>query len=368
MEESELTDSQLDDLNTVLNITDYQASLLDKKDQQFLSKYGYLAIYLSGLNPLSKSGPDRAGAWMLSFPDAVRNGLKVTNEIDERADFVKSIGAARLHFETLKKHHGAHTEAAFVLGAVGRQKIEPEELKELEQTLSNIRILYKTTPKKHAITNVSDLKPHSFDGTVSVRVLQKEFGIDPRDFSQANPTLVGEFIPAGMEVRLPVEDFTVDLVSRTEEQNTVWKKQQDSVMNRMKKSIPSPQSHKVTTYTVRPGDFLGRIAQHYGVSVSNLKKWNDLRSDRIDINQKLTIYLKKGKKEPPPIIAKAEPEPEVKLTTKEIGKFTIYEVQAGDTLWAISKRFDGVKPEQIMEWNGIGEDLSIGQKLKIKMN
>ena len=102
------------------------------------------------------------------------------------------------------------------------------------------------------------------------------------------------------------------------------------------------------------------------MSVLDIKEWNNLTSDLINANQKLTIYLSKKKKIPPPIIAQAKPKSKMKSEKKGIEKFTIYEVQAGDTLWAISKQFDGVRPEQIMEWNGISENLSIGQKLKIK--
>jgi membrane-bound lytic murein transglycosylase D len=102
----------------------------------------------------------------------------------------------------------------------------------------------------------------------------------------------------------------------------------------------------------------------YGVSVSRIKKWNELRSDRINIGQKLTIYYPKNKEVPqntPPAAERVN-----RNTTNISGNFTLYEVQPGDTLWAISRKFDGIKPEQIMQWNGIDEDIQVGQKLKIK--
>lgn len=44
-----------------------------------------------------------------------------------------------------------------------------------------------------------------------------------------------------------------------------------------------------TVYTVKSGDTLSHIAVNYGVTVSNLKKWNNLSSDRIYVGQKLNI-------------------------------------------------------------------------------
>jgi membrane-bound lytic murein transglycosylase D len=46
----------------------------------------------------------------------------------------------------------------------------------------------------------------------------------------------------------------------------------------------------VVSYTVRPGDTLHGIASSFGVSVSDLKKWNRLRGSRILVGQELLIY------------------------------------------------------------------------------
>lgn len=44
-----------------------------------------------------------------------------------------------------------------------------------------------------------------------------------------------------------------------------------------------------TTYTVKKGDTLYRIATNYKVTVANIKSWNNLKSDTIKINQRLKI-------------------------------------------------------------------------------
>ncbi|MBQ4287870.1 MAG: LysM peptidoglycan-binding domain-containing protein, partial [Bacteroidales bacterium] len=44
------------------------------------------------------------------------------------------------------------------------------------------------------------------------------------------------------------------------------------------------------TYVVKKGDYLGRIASRYRVSVAQLKRWNNLRSDNIRVGQRLYIH------------------------------------------------------------------------------
>src|SRR5690625_1551959 len=51
----------------------------------------------------------------------------------------------------------------------------------------------------------------------------------------------------------------------------------------------SSNSSTSTVYTVKSGDTLSHIASRNGVTVANLKKWNNLTSDLIHIGQKLSI-------------------------------------------------------------------------------
>ena len=53
---------------------------------------------------------------------------------------------------------------------------------------------------------------------------------------------------------------------------------------------PQPAAPKTVTYKVGKGDTLGAIASKYGVSVSQLMKWNRIKSaNRLQIGQTLQI-------------------------------------------------------------------------------
>lgn len=54
-------------------------------------------------------------------------------------------------------------------------------------------------------------------------------------------------------------------------------------------SSSSNSKKNTTVYTVKAGDSLSRISAQFGVSVSNLKQWNNLSSDLIYVGQKLNV-------------------------------------------------------------------------------
>jgi len=115
-------------------------------------------------------------------------------------------------------------------------------------------------------------------------------------------------------------------------------------------------------YRVRSGDYLGKIANRYGVSVNSIKKWNGLKSNNLRVGQRLTIY-------PRHAIASAPKTTKPKSTAKKPtpkGEFKTYVVQKGDSLWLISQKYPKVSVAQLKEWNNIwSSKLKPGTTLKI---
>ena len=108
---------------------------------------------------------------------------------------------------------------------------------------------------------------------------------------------------------------------------------------------------------------MGKIAERYGVRVSQIKNWNGLRSNNLRIGQRLTIYPR-GTKNVPKTSQKSTSKPVSKAVVSTSGK--VHVVRSGDSLWTISQKYDGVTIEKLRKWNGIsGNNLKLGTKLKL---
>src|SRR5699024_1769627 len=115
---------------------------------------------------------------------------------------------------------------------------------------------------------------------------------------------------------------------------------------------PAPTTPSGSTYTVKSGDTLSHISRTYNMSVSELKKLNNLSSDTIYIGQKLKV--KAGSTTPAP------------APTTPNG--STYTVKSGDTLSHISRTYN-MSVSELKKLNNLSSDtIYIGQQLKIKTN
>lgn len=93
-------------------------------------------------------------------------------------------------------------------------------------------------------------------------------------------------------------------------------------------------------YTIKKGDTLWNIAREYNTTVENLRNLNNIQGDLLNVNQIIKIPL-------------------------DIATVTIYTVEAGDTLWSISRKFD-TTVDKIKRINNLESNIiSIGQNLLI---
>jgi membrane-bound lytic murein transglycosylase D len=116
-------------------------------------------------------------------------------------------------------------------------------------------------------------------------------------------------------------------------------------------------------YKVRRGDVLGSIAMRHGVRLTDLKKWNNLRSNTIHVGQRLNIYTRTSGSSRTTMMASNTRSSSTVVIDKNAKTYT---VQDGDTLWDISKKFDGLTIDKIKSLNKLNNNkIQPGQKLII---
>jgi len=118
-----------------------------------------------------------------------------------------------------------------------------------------------------------------------------------------------------------------------------------------------------TIHVVKSGESLGSIASKYHCTVPELMKWNDLKSQKILIGQKLKV-ASNGKA----TASGATPDSGSRAKTAQGGmqRSMTYVIQPGDNLWDIADKFD-VTVSQLKSANNLKNNsrLKPGQKIKI---
>ncbi len=118
------------------------------------------------------------------------------------------------------------------------------------------------------------------------------------------------------------------------------------------KARPAQQGGK--THTVAAQETLFSISRIYGVTVDEIKQWNNLTDNTLALGQELIIKKSTNVTIQPPLT-------QVSVNPQTVK--TVHTVGAKETLFSISRQY-GVSVEQLRQWNSLATDeLKIGQSL-----
>ena len=122
------------------------------------------------------------------------------------------------------------------------------------------------------------------------------------------------------------------------------------------------------THTVKAGENLYTIANIYGVTAKDIRKWNGLRSNRVPKGRRLKLYVDNGG------VAFAQKKAEPKTNSKgnqrlKADGFISYKVKSGDSLYTISKKYPGLTAKELQKVNNLSSAMiRPGQVLKIPVS
>ncbi len=358
---------------------------LDKYDIPIEIKY--LAIVESALKPRAKSRVGAAGLWQFMYSTGTMYNLKVSSYVDERFDPIKSTEAACKYLSNLYRifndwdlalaayNSGPGNVNKAIRRSGGNKNYWNIRHYLPRETAGYLPAFYATYyifeyAKEHNLYPRNEML-HTFEtDTIVVKrqitfdQVNKILETDDQLLEFLNPQYKLKIIPfvKGRHYTITIPKYLVGKFVSNEDQIYAFAEADDA-----KREKPYPKYFEANDrirYRVRSGDYLGKIASRYGVSVSSIKRWNGLKSNNLRVGQRLTIYPRRA------VVSTSSAK---NTTTKKVkkplpkGKYITYIVKKGDSLWLISQKYPKVSVAQIKEWNNIWStrNLKPGTELRI---
>lgn len=360
--------------------------------EECLKKYGmpdelkYLSIVESGLNPKAISPAGAGGLWQFMPSTGKIYGLHQDFYLDERMDPYEATEAACKY---LKQLYNMFDDWELALASYNcgpgnvRRAIRRSGYK--ENFWSIYRYLPRETrgyvPQFVAITYAMNfLQDYNFtldsleyamefdtihiSNTISLDEFCENLHLCKEDLIKLNPGLKREILPGYLNYALRIPSDLMEPLQRN--RMAILDSSAISEAERIayEEKIKPPRIY----YRVRRGDYLGKIASRYHVSVSDLKRWNSIRGTTIHSGQKLVIYRKRQTIAPSSYAkssAKPESEKPEKAHEKTTPKTTVHVVRTGENLYVIASKY-GVTVTDLKKWNQIhGSVIKSGQKLTV---
>ena len=275
----------------------------------------YIPVIESALNPRAKSRVGATGLWQFMFNTAKDLDLKVNSYVDERMDPIKSSEAAAKYLAELYARFNDWNLAiaAYNYGPGNiRRAIKasgysnfwnlrgylPKETANYVPSFIATLYLFEFAHKHEIKMKSKEMKLALTDSIpikkmVSFSHIADKIGVPLDTLNFLNPSYIHSIIPnvKNKQYYLTLPQAYTDAF--IEKEPEIYNMADLDYNSREK---PLPQLYELnsrTVYRVVNGDFLGKIARNYGVRVSDIKKWNKLKDDKLRIGKRLIIFPKK---------------------------------------------------------------------------
>jgi membrane-bound lytic murein transglycosylase D len=335
----------------------------------------YVPLIESAFKPTALSRAKARGVWQFMRGTALENGLQADWYVDERADPEKATVAAARYLKTLYGMFGDwHLAMASYNGGPGRvqRALSRSRRDDFWSVSASTRFLPRETREYvpmilAAIIIARNPAQYGFDvspvvATPTEAVLVPQ-AVDLRRIAEWAAVPVDEIQRLNPELRRWMTPIREGQYALNVPEGTAAR-----VQDGLAASAES-QRNALQWHTVKKGESLATIARKLRVSRTDLAEANYLKvSARVQAGQRLVVPRMPSAAVLAASAAGAPVDAAAALASSapvEDAEPAIYRVKAGDTLYAIARRY-GTTVDQLKAWNRIrGSRLNIGDRLMV---
>ena len=380
----------------MLGMADYYFPIIE----EVLDKHGlpielkYLAVVESALNPVALSRVGACGLWQFMLPTGKQYGLTINSLVDDRRDPVKATEAACAYFKDM---YAIYKDWSLVMASYNCGPGNVNKAIKRSGGKTNFWDIFPYLPKEtrsyvplfiaanyvmnyYCDHNLCPLETNLPLATDTIHVnkmlhlqqVSEVLQVDLEQLRALNPQYKRDIVPGNTGdavLKLPASD-TYAFVDK---EDSIYQYRVEEFLPSYLVTISGGSTSGVATreqvtHIVLKNENIYTIANRYGVTPQEIKKWNRLSSNRLARGKRLKLYVDNGgvylsaKNAQKENAASASP---AQKAEKKDG-YIAHKVRSGESLYSIASKYPGVSAQTLKQANNLSDSKIIpGQVLKI---
>lgn len=380
----------------MLGMADYYFPIIE----EVLDKHGlpielkYLAVVESALNPVALSRVGACGLWQFMLPTGKQYGLTINSLVDDRRDPMKATEAACAYFKDM---YAIYKDWSLVMASYNCGPGNVNKAIKRSGGKTNFWDIFPYLPKEtrsyvplfiaanyvmnyYCDHNLCPLETNLPLATDTIHVnkmlhlqqVSEVLQVDLEQLMALNPQYKRDIVPGNTGdavLKLPASD-TYAFVDK---EDSIYQYQVEEFLPSYLVTINGGSTSGVATleqvtHIVLKNENIYTIANRYGVTPQEIKKWNRLSSNRLARGKRLKLYVDNGgvylsaKNAQKEKAASASP---AQKAEKKDG-YIAHKVRSGESLYSIASKYPGVSAQTLKQANNLSDSKIIpGQVLKI---
>lgn len=380
----------------MLGMADYYFPIIE----EVLDKHGlpielkYLAVVESALNPVALSRVGACGLWQFMLPTGKQYGLTINSLVDDRRDPMKATEAACAYFKDM---YAIYKDWSLVMASYNCGPGNVNKAIKRSGGKTNFWDIFPYLPKEtrsyvplfiaanyvmnyYCDHNLCPLETNLPLATDTIHVnkmlhlqqVSEVLQVDLEQLRALNPQYKRDIVPGNTGdavLKLPASD-TYAFVDK---EDSIYQYRVEEFLPSYLVTISGGSTSGVATreqvtHIVLKNENIYTIANRYGVTPQEIKKWNRLSSNRLARGKRLKLYVDNGgvylsaKNAQKEKAASASP---AQKAEKKDG-YIAHKVRSGESLYSIASKYPGVSAQTLKQANNLSDSKIIpGQVLKI---